>query len=110
MKCTRYLRLLIGGFKGKNPFWAGMETRILAAFGLAVLLTGCVTVNSDKAPAAWSRLSPGMTRQEITAALGQPPVEAGSNQDFWRKGGWELHVTYDQAGLARTLLRQPVGK
>jgi hypothetical protein len=83
---------------------------MVAALGLAVLLTGCVTVSSDKAPAAWSRLSPGMTRQEITAALGQPPVQAGSNQDFWRKGGWELHVTYDQAGLARTILRQPVGK
>lgn len=48
-----------------------------------------------------------MTREEISALIGRPAGDPGASQDTWRKGGWELRVTYDENGRARDILRRP---
>lgn len=51
-----------------------------------------------------------MTRQEISALVGQPSSHLGPSKDVWRRSGWELQVTYDDNARARDILRRPVGR
>src|SRR5689334_5783569 len=82
----------------------------LRLIGLALLvLTGCSSPRTNEAPDAWNALNAGMTRQEVSTALGKPS-SLGPSKDIWRSSGWELEVTYDDNGRARDILRRPVGK
>jgi hypothetical protein len=89
---------------------AKFQHALRAMFLVLFVLTGCSSPKGHEAPAAWNSLNAGMTRQEISALLGQPSSHLGPAEDIWRKSGWELQVTYDQNGRARDILRRPVGK
>ena len=73
-------------------------------------LTGCSSPKGREAPEAWNSLNAGMTRQEVSSAVGQPATHLGPSRDVWRSSGWELEVTYDDNGRARDILRRPVEK
>jgi hypothetical protein len=79
-------------------------------FLLLLLLAGCLTPKGNEPPEAWNNLNAGMTREEISALIGRPASYPGASQDTWRKGGWELQVTYDENGRARDILRRLVAK
>jgi outer membrane protein assembly factor BamE (lipoprotein component of BamABCDE complex) len=74
------------------------------------VLIGCSSPKGNEAPEAWNNLNAGMTRQEISAMLGRPASHLGASQDTWRKGAWELQVSYDENGRARDILRRLVAK
>jgi hypothetical protein len=75
-----------------------------------LLLAGCSSPKGNEPPEAWNNLNAGMTREEISAMVGRPAIHLGASQDVWRKGAWELQVTYDENGRARDILRRLVAK
>ncbi|MGA2176529.1 MAG: outer membrane protein assembly factor BamE [Verrucomicrobiota bacterium] len=80
---------------------------------LAALLAGCSATHTADPTAvpAWSQIQPGMTRQQVYAALGKPLRETEQEAE-WKspeaKMGWpsttywrKLEVYFDEKGQVR---------
>ena len=76
--------------------------RVLALLAAGWLSAGCVSTRQP--PEGWRHVDAGMTRAEITAAIGHPQSPGLGPRDFWRSGDWELQVTYDRYGRATRVL------
>ena len=79
----------------------------------ATLLLACSSTPAEgpTSPAAWRQIQPGMTRNQVQAALGQPVVETQQEAKWnspevrsgWpRKSYWrQLQVLFDENGRVK---------
>ena len=98
------------GVFGKCVRLTRATNALRALLFVLLLLIGCSSPKGNEPPEAWNNLNGGMTREEISAMVGRPASHLGASQNTWRKGGWELQVTYDENGRARDILRRLVAK
>lgn len=80
----------------------------LLILGLGLFISGCSTTRTQTSPAAWNELNSGMTREQIVRVAGQPSRCSSLGEDTWRKGKWELRVSYDERGQAVSIVRRLV--
>ncbi|SRR6266540_1579165 len=71
----------------KSTFFTKLGT--YAASCLVCLLAGCSSTNSGFAKPNLSRISVGMTKSEVIAALGKPDETATHGQTEYLKYGWD---------------------
>ena len=70
------------------------------SLALSLLIAGCITTQefTSTAPATWSKIQPGMTKQEVHKSLGEPQTIETELQEIWEgHDRWKLIVTYDDA-------------